>query len=302
MGRLYTFLLIGVVLAVDRLPFVRSFQPPIGSVKRTYSVALSKQLASRKKDNTEPVVLPIFPLRKKIRLPTESLTLNLYEERYLRMSEYILKQNVPIFGTIYSSNKPQIVRNITGPIVPVFSEGDVGVLCILENSEEALIPTRGGDERRRIRLVARGAVRFEVVEIVDDGIGSDDSFILAQVELLFDDVPGVSSHRELQRSNVLDQFARLENSDFDKSRGSGDELVTSVENCIEWATRVTECLEIERDLEVEIISFALAAAYLPEIASEERAACLNVNNLEARLNITKPWLGGTNAFTRLFQL
>ena len=48
------------------------------------------------------LVLPIFPLRKVVRLPTEELILNLYEDRYLAMAEYILKPNAgaQIFGAL----------------------------------------------------------------------------------------------------------------------------------------------------------------------------------------------------------
>ena len=39
---------------------------------------------------SEAFLLPIFPLRKRVRFPTDTLMLNLYEERYLAMSEFIL--------------------------------------------------------------------------------------------------------------------------------------------------------------------------------------------------------------------
>lgn len=42
------------------------------------------------KGETSSFILPIFPLRKSIKLPGETLTLNLYEERYLAMAEWIL--------------------------------------------------------------------------------------------------------------------------------------------------------------------------------------------------------------------
>jgi hypothetical protein len=75
-------------------------------------------LTQRRGSNSDPVALetcslatlPVFPLRKSIRLPTESLTLNLYEDRYIALSEFILEQKQPIFGALYSSDKPQIVK------------------------------------------------------------------------------------------------------------------------------------------------------------------------------------------------
>jgi Lon protease-like protein len=129
--------------------------------------------------------IPIFPLRKSVRLPTDRLQLNLYEERYIAMSEYILldddqknnndkSSNEPsarrIFGAIYASNKPQLVRNARGPVVPILSVGDVGTVFYVQESEEGMIPTADSSfTRRRIRLNAMGVGRFRIENILHDG-------------------------------------------------------------------------------------------------------------------------------------
>jgi Lon protease-like protein len=115
--------------------------------------------------------LPIFPLRKTVRLPTEKLTLNLYEDRYLAMAEDILssENTISFFGAMYSSNKAQIVKDGEGPIVPLLQIGDVGVIFVVTHSQEDMIPTVGGQGRRRIRLEAIGTARFQIQEILCNG-------------------------------------------------------------------------------------------------------------------------------------
>lgn len=132
----------------------------------------------------ETMSIPVFPLRKRVRFPTDQLTFNLYEERYLQMAEYILGEQsstshqrspLPVLGIVYGSHKPQMVRKGTGPIFPMVSVGDFGVLCIVQNSEEAYVPTIGGTEqRRRIRLEVQGIVRFRIEQIVQHGYETTD--------------------------------------------------------------------------------------------------------------------------------
>jgi Lon protease-like protein len=234
------------------------------------------------------LTIPIFPLRKKVRLPTESLTLNLYEERYLAMCEYILREKkYPMFGTIYSSNMPQVIKAGIGPIVPMLSEGDVGVLCLVENSQEGLIPTRGGEERRRIRLQARGAVRFEVTRILHNGCGQDVPFILAEAKLLLD--ADNDSSDEQRVSEMSQELAKLKRPSF----GAEDDQFTSVEQCRELALQASEALKLDdvQGLEAEILSFALATSVLPETASQERLQSIRSKNIASRMEDTKLWLG-----------
>jgi Lon protease-like protein len=127
------------------------------------------------------IYLPIFPLRKYPRLPTDSLTLNLYEERYLRMSEDCLlsastRSVLPIFGALFVSDLPQIVPKGRGPVTPMLQVGQIGTLFVVADSQQGKMPTkgRGFDRRRCIRLNARGVARFRVDRIVSDGTGGID--------------------------------------------------------------------------------------------------------------------------------
>jgi Lon protease-like protein len=200
------------------------------------------------------IPIPVFPLRRTVRLPTESLTLNLYEERYLKLAEYVLQQEHPYFGAIYSSNKPQIVRNGTGPIVPLFERGDVGVLFLVLDSEESMIPTRGGIPRRRIRLIARGSIRFQIEEILENGY--DSSFILVE-------------------GNVF-----------------SDQPTADEENCsqdfVDWARTTQAALNmdpiLEHSLTLELASFDKVSQRLPDGRSRERLQAIHCRNTQERLS------------------
>ena len=121
-------------------------------------------------DAKQTFVLPIFPLRRSVKVPTETLSLNLYEERYLALAERILLDPRRIFGALYSSDKPQLVAGGNGPIVPLFEPGDVGAICRVYRDQEGMIPTgQDGYERRRIKLDAIAVGRFRIERILHDG-------------------------------------------------------------------------------------------------------------------------------------
>jgi hypothetical protein len=155
----------------------------------------------------ERFLLPVFPLRKSVRLPTESIILNLFESRYLAMAEFVLQhptslsawdstigascflslripafessvrgqeniqqRNRPLFGALFSADMPHVVRgDRTRPPVPIASPGDIGVVFEVSESQEDMIPTLNGECRRRIRLCATSLHRFSVEQILHDG-------------------------------------------------------------------------------------------------------------------------------------
>mmetsp|Transcript_4716 Transcript_4716/g.7138 ORF Transcript_4716/g.7138 Transcript_4716/m.7138 type:complete len:113 (-) Transcript_4716:1480-1818(-) len=89
--------------------------------------------------------LAVFPLSKSCRFPTELLTLNLYEHRYIQLAEQVLLQlnqnnedqyKECSFGAFYYAGKPQIIPgnssnaiSISTPITPLVEVGVVGVVC-----------------------------------------------------------------------------------------------------------------------------------------------------------------------------
>ena len=120
--------------------------------------------------------VPIFPLRKFPRFPTDRLTLNLYEERYLQMADSILSARPSIFGAIFVSGKPHLVTNGgTGSIVPMLQRGDIGTLFLVNDCLDDTLPTSGNAVQafqRRVRLSATGFARFRISDIVSDGTAS----------------------------------------------------------------------------------------------------------------------------------
>lgn len=135
--------------------------------------------------------LAIFPLRKFPRLPSDRLTLNLYEDRYLKMAESIIESpspSTPLFGALYVADKPQLVtEGGTGSIVPLVEPGDVGTLFAVLDWNEATIPTVGNMERRRrIQLNATGVARFQIQHVVSEGSAKDKPYIVVNATLLLD--------------------------------------------------------------------------------------------------------------------
>lgn len=155
----------------------------IGKEQHLFSSERQQEFSSERQ---QEFILPIFPLRKAVRVPTDTLTLNLYEERYLAMSEYILSQPLLLFGALYCSDKPQIVHQGTGPIVPLVEVGNVGTVFEVYDHQEGMIPTADETyDRRRIRLEALGVGLFEIVEIIHPGYKPDDCpYILCKVKSL----------------------------------------------------------------------------------------------------------------------
>jgi Lon protease-like protein len=219
-------------------------------------------------------VIPLFPLRKTVCLPTEPLRLNLYEERYLVMAESILAQpdNHQLFGAIYASSKPQMIKNGNGPIVPMIERGDTGVLCCVIDSEESMIPTVGGELRHRVRLNAIGAARFRVRTILQDGFGGGSTgtsmpYVLAEVELVYD---------EHVLPNKADQFL-LGIQSVDK------DVHTSLLRLLTGAFGPSLTVDEDAVL-IDLASFALASVRLAGANSKARLDVLGSLSTCARLN------------------
>ncbi|GKY94597.1 hypothetical protein MPSEU_000425200 [Mayamaea pseudoterrestris] len=207
--------------------------------------------------NDAAFILPVFPLRKTVRLPTERLTLNLYEDRYLTLAETIVSSDNPSFGAIYSSNKAQMVtKGGRGMIVPLLEPGDVGTIFNRVHSRQDMIPTIGGRvHRRRIRLVALGTARFQITMILHHGYGNDYSlpYIVVQAQHYNDDR---QSHDCATTSNWP---STAEGTDVDRTVMK-EQRETSKSFC----------------LESEIASFAHASARLGDEEIDKRLRTLKL--------------------------
>lgn len=74
-----------------------------------------------------------------------------------------------------------MVKSGLGPIVPLVEVGDVGVIFLVNETREDLIPTLNPGTRRRIRLVATGVSRFVVKRVLQSGCA--ESGLLTRAEL-----------------------------------------------------------------------------------------------------------------------
>jgi len=137
-------------------------------------------------ENTQEITLPIFPLRKSIKFPTDRITLSLFEERYLSLSDYILQQEAQsqscdhpnsygIFGALYCSGKAQMVKDGKSPITPMIEVGDIGTVFSVWSYNERDISNI--NDRRRVQLKAIGVDRFRVESILHNGYGGGDALI-----------------------------------------------------------------------------------------------------------------------------
>ena len=215
---------------------------------------------------TTSFLLPIFPLRKRVRFPSDQLTLNLYEPRYIAMCDYILQRpdttsedatddprsNHRLFGAIYTASKPQIVPQSSGPIVPVLSKGDIGTLCVIFDHLERTSRTgtqQYGNDGRKIRLNAVGVCRFRIEEVVQDGTagfgdGKDDllgPFILVRASIVHDSYDTVDRNDLLGRS--FDLLERLDGRlaterqlglSSARQENRRDEVVETAEEYVDW--------------------------------------------------------------------
>lgn len=125
------------------------------------------------------LLLPLFPLRKRPRLPTESLQLNLFEPRYLALARRANETGQ--FAAVYCGSTPSILVGGTGPATPLVKPGSVGVVCSVDDAQGSEV----------IRLQATVQRRCVINEV-----SRDLPYILADVDLL-DDKDHLLSFRKL---------------------------------------------------------------------------------------------------------
>ena len=244
----------------------------------------------------ETFLLPVFPLRKSVRLPTERMTLNLYEERYLAMSKYILERKPLLFGALYVSDKPQLVqRGGSGPIVPMLNGEEIGVLCLVREWEEGLVPCRDpklGD-RRRIRLNAIGVSRFRIEEVISDGTtalsDNDDKennypFILVKASLVTDQIDEQKT-KKTDEGNWKQFLRRLLQQRFPaKESKERSNLET-----IDFITSQLTIMGYD-NYDEEILSFAAATIFCPNgVSPKLRSSLLEMDSTMQRLDQVDEW-------------
>lgn len=248
----------------------------VPSASRLSMVGLS--VSNNEEDS---MILPIFPLRKNVWLPTEGKQLNLYEDRYLALSEYVIEN--PKYGAIYCSDKPQMVSKATDPIVPLLEPGDIGVLCRLLSSDNRMVSTaEEGYKRRLIELNAALVGRFEVESILHKGYGDEVPFILVRARRIQDmdrETRDTARCAELEESLIKELKSRQNDVDIDwiKTRRDGEggfsQQEIDGENSHQWAT----------DDSLELISFSFTTMMREELTNPAAQKLLRMKSTEERL-------------------
>lgn len=147
--------------------------------------------------SSERMILPIFPLRKTLKVPTDSIQLTLWEKRYLALARYVLNQDhaCSMFGALYCSHKSYISKGGDGPLTPLIDVGDVGVVCcvqkrsIFKNGTDIGIEFKDDDHVEKIQLIGLAVGRFQVEKILSNGFDTDNDhlpFILVEASRLDD--------------------------------------------------------------------------------------------------------------------
>jgi hypothetical protein len=166
-------------------------------------------------------------------------------------------------------------------IVPMLQPGDVGVICVLEDSEEAHIPTQGAAPRRRIRLVGTGAGRFRIKKILHNGYGDDSlPFIIVEALRLND------KNCSLHESDLEEELCtKLIQTSRDKEGGflrESDEKIESLTAKLDGKDLAEQWSEQNKK---ELRSFAIASALLSDGFSTERLEILRMQSTTDRLNL-----------------
>jgi len=296
-----------ILLSILQITFISSFTPS----------SLEQQLTSTSlKQNAKSIILPIFPLRKRVKFPTEPLKLTLWEERYKALSRYALDNPVnlelepdlymPVFGALYCSHKTQIVKGGIKPITPLVEAGDVGIICGVTSSqvfidgEEVDATQKDESSVEKIRLWAHGLTRFRVQRILSDGLdgvseGKENSlpFILAECTRLDDDdVFESGEDREIDR--MLEELLRRGDVEFDAASLLDKIYVYSFQE------------GDEKRQKQQMLSFALTAQLEATAPADEMLSMLQSTSTTARLKYlerklprSNKWLG--DAFRFLFE-
>jgi len=262
----------------------RSFVPSTHTLTRKQNI-LKRRCDEAENDDCSatslPWTIPIFPLRKSIKFPGESLTLNLYEERYLALGTWIRHNQTntqQMFGALYASEMPQIISDRgRGPIVPLLQPGDIGVLFLVQRWEQGIIPTRSMGQRHRIRMVGTGVARFCIEKLLHNGYGVGENmgteeavpFILAQVRLYRDEAG--------DKGGVEPSSLPIPTRAYNQSSLSDKEIESLVHQA--------KVLGIpDTVMEKEFHSFLMASMILPQGACNTRKYALRSQSTTDRLN------------------
>ena len=165
-----------------------------------------------------PASLPVFPLRGAILLPRASLTLNVFEPRYLSLVDHALANN-RLIGVIQPDSETGSAESPEGKDFPLRAVGCVGRITAFNETDE-------GQLMISLSGIARFAVKTE--------ISSDQPFRMCEVDFVpyADDFLSGHGEQTVDRVGLLDTLRRyLEanelNADWDRINAATSERLVN---------------------------------------------------------------------------
>lgn len=120
-----------------------------------------------------PATLPLFPLRGAILLPRASLTLNVFEPRYLALVDYALA-NDRIIGVIQPAADTGSAESPPGKAFPIRKVGCAGRITAFNETEDGpLVVTLGGIARFRLGNEVSSDAPFRLFDAAFDPYADD---------------------------------------------------------------------------------------------------------------------------------
>jgi uncharacterized protein len=206
-----------------------------------------------------PNVLPVFPLRGAILLPRASLTLNVFEPRYLALVDHALA-GTRLIGVVQPAPEAGDGESPQGKIFPLRRVGCAGRITSFTESDDG-----------RVVVALAGVARFRVGRDVD----GEEPFRVCQVDLAPYGEDFVSGYGEddVDRPRLIATLrsyliANNLNADWERINGASTErLVNTLSILSPYGPEEKQCLLEARDLRAR--AEALVALAEMELAARD---------------------------------
>jgi len=205
-----------------------------------------------------PRTLPMFPLWGAILLPRASLTLNVFEPRYLALVDHALAGN-RLIGVIQPTPEAGSAESPQGKTFPLRHVGCVGkITSFAENEDDRVVISLSGVARFRVSRDVEGDEPFRVCQVdfapyaqdVVSGYGEDE----------VDRPRLIATLRSYLIANNLNAWKRI-------NRASTERLVNILSILSPYGPEEKQCLLEARDLRAR--SEALIALAEMELAARD---------------------------------
>jgi Lon protease-like protein len=209
-----------------------------------------------------PRTLPMFPLWGAILLPRASLTLNVFEPRYLALVDHALAGN-RLIGVIQPTPEAGSAESPQGKTFPLRHVGCVGKITSFAENEDD-----------RVVISLSGVARFRVSRDVE----GDEPFRVCQVDFApyAQDVVSGYGEDEVDRPRLIATLrsyliANNLNADWERiNRASTERLVNTLSILSPYGPEEKQCLLEARDLRAR--SEALIALAEMELAARDEGS------------------------------